>query len=113
MLSSPFDRMHRRVLRRFARYRVVYLRGETEYPITAVYDAEAEVPVLGDNGIEISTTDPQLSIHQNALPFSPSRGDRVRVTGQDLEKLYEVYDAKPDSEFGITLKLHEVDDDEP
>lgn len=113
MYVSPFDRMSKRVINRIGRPDVVYERDGAEYRPAAIFDNAASVAVLGDSGVEISSTDPKLTIHRDSLPFSPRRNDKVRVGDGKTVAAYLVKDAKPDSEGGIVLILHEDHDDEP
>lgn len=100
MSRTPFDRMLRRCVDRFG-VDSVYVRDGGETPVKGIFDNDYEVVELDGNGIPVSSRRTQLGIHADAIPFSPKRGDRVRIGKEE----YSVADCEPDSEFGITLIL--------
>lgn len=109
-MANPFDRLMKRCVERFSPRRdgvdIIYIRNikghrKKRYPIDGIFDREF-IPVQFESGEpHVSAVQTQLSIHKNALPFSPKRGDKVRIGKEE----YSVSEAQPDSEFGLVLIL--------
>lgn len=86
--------------------RVVYVRNakgrrRRNFPIEGIFDCDYEAVNLDSDGVPVSSRRTQLSIHKNAIPFAPTRGDKVLVGKEE----FIIADYEPDSEFGIVLVL--------
>lgn len=111
MRRSPFDRLMKGCIKHFrvqnSGVKVVYFRNvegkhcRRRFPIDAVFDDDFEAVGFDNDGRRISSRTTQIGIHKNALPFSPRRGDQVKIG----DVVYDVAEAQPDSEFGLTLIL--------
>ncbi len=110
MPASSFDRLMKRCAARFSPRRqgvqVLYLRNvqghrRRRYQIDGIFDCDYEAVNLDSDGVPVSSRRTQLSIHKDAIPFTPKRGDKVQVGKEE----FVIADYEPDSEFGIALIL--------
>jgi hypothetical protein len=98
---KSFDGLNRRCVKRFG-VRAKYVRGEAEYPVRGVFDADHEEVSLEGN-LAIASRGLSFGIVADSLPFAPKKGDRLRIGG----KTCKVSEARPDSEGMIVLILKE------
>ena len=73
------------------------------FTIRGIFDEMWE-EVDPDTGIKISTTQPNLGIKENELPFAPLTGDTVEV----ISEIFKVTDVQEDGQGASTLFLHRV-----
>lgn len=83
---------------------VVWYRGSTPHPFTAIFDAEYQLlttPLL-DGGAEGS--EPQIQCRDMDLPPDASQGDAVVVAGRNCTAV----EIKPDGTGMTVVRLQEV-----
>ncbi len=87
---------------------VLYLRNvpgnrhqRRRYQIDGIFDCDYEAVDPDSDGVPVSSRRTQLSIHKDAIPFAPKRGDKVQVGKEE----FIIANYEPDSEFGIALIL--------
>ncbi len=85
---------------------VLYLRNveghrKRRYEIDGIFDRDYEAVNFDSDGAPVSSLRIQLSIHKDAIPFAPKRGDKVQVGKEE----FTIVSCEPDSEFGLVLVL--------
>lgn len=99
MAKPNFSGLMRRCVDTFG-VKAWYLRDDRKTAVEGVFDDDFEMVGFDDNGRVTSRTI-SFSMHRDAIPFSPKRGDRLRVGKTE----YRIDHHEPDSEFGMVLIL--------
>lgn len=99
MRKPDFDRLMRTCADVFG-VKAMYLQGDRKVAVEGIFDDDFEIVGFSDNDRVTSQTI-KFGMHKDAIPFSPKRGDRLRVG----KTVYRIDHVEPDSEYGIELIL--------
>jgi hypothetical protein len=83
--------------------RPVYIRDNVEYSVDGVFDEEHDQVLLADE-TPITSHSLQLSIYAGSIPFTPGKGDKIRIGARE----FRIVEAQPDAEMEIVLKLRKA-----
>lgn len=106
-MKSIFDKMLRVCDKTFGD-EITFIRNGEQFTARGTYNDNHEQITLGADGPAVDSTGPYLQCHKDLLPFAPRKGDIVEVNGNK----YTVSRIEPDSEYGIDVFLHAIDDDD-